>query len=174
MVPVSKLNELRRSVCEAIEEQRGVIPPVKIHRPEPVEENKKPVKRTSGKEPFLFARFESISQVPFSQMEHIGLFSLPFLEVAAHIDVLKPYGSRLLIELPRMMASREDEVEQTLKMLHEQGLSRVVCENIAHVRMANDLGMEPAGGVFLNVTNSESARMLCEFHAVRLSMVICR
>ena len=162
MVPVSKLNELRRSVCEAIEEQRGVIPPVKIHRPEPVEENKKPVKRTSGKEPFLFARFESISQVPFSQMEHIGLFSLPFLEVAAHIDVLKPYGNRLLIELPRMMASREDEVEQTLKMLHEQGLSRVVCENIAHVRMANDLGMEPAGGVFLNVTNSESARMLCE------------
>lgn len=160
MVPVSKLNELRRAVCAEIEAQRAQFVPVQTHAITLPDVPKHPVKRQANDEPFLFARFETISQVPFSQMEHIGLFALPLAEVSAHTEVLKPYQGRLLIELPRMMASREESVVKTLSALKAQGFERVVCENIAHVQIANELQLEPAGGVFLNVTNSESARVL--------------
>ena len=160
MVPVSKLNELRRAVCAETEAQRAQFVPVQTHAVTLPDVPKHPVKRRTNDEPFLFARFETISQVPFSQMANIGLFALPLAEVSAHTDVLKPYQGRLLIELPRMMASREESVMKTLSALKAQGFERVVCENIAHVQIANELQLEPAVGVFLNVTNSESARVL--------------
>ncbi len=160
MVPVSKLNELRRTVCAEIEAQRGHFSPVKTFAPVLPDVPKNPVKKQVPAEPLLAARFETIAQVPFSQMEPVKLFALPLAEISSHTEKLKPYQDRILIELPRMMASREESVVKTLSVLKSQGFQRVVCENIAHVQIANELMMEPVGGAFLNVTNSESARAL--------------
>ena len=67
-----------------------------------------------------------------------------------------------MIELPRLMFGREQDVLHRLSALKADGFQSAVCENIAHIALAKQCGMKLFGGAFLNCTNSQSAQWLSD------------
>lgn len=159
MAPVSEMNACRRSVCEQITKQRET--PVQIpilHAAHPTPEDI----GGSDKAPAVYARFERFSQLSDGAFSLAERFSLPFDEVFRHKDALFSHRERLMIELPRLMFGREQDVLHGLSVLKADGFQTAVCENIAHIALAKQCGMKLFGGAFLNCTNSQSAQWLSD------------
>ena len=77
-----------------------------------------------------------------------------------HKEELAAFRDRVMIELPRLLFGREQDILDSLRVLCRDGFRNVVCENIAHIALAKQCGMVLHGGVFLNCTNSLSAQWL--------------
>lgn len=167
MVPVSALNELRRTVCEQLAAKLSEFTPPETRPMAPLPAD------TAGYTgiPAVHARFEKREQLSAQALACADRFSLPLGEVLADPDALLPYRDKLMIELPRLMFGREAEIGKQLSMLKDRGFTRTVCENIAHIALSRAYGMEMTGGAYLNCTNSLNAQWLTEqgLSAVTLS-----
>jgi len=171
-VPVSVLNACRRSVCEQIAEQRGAIAPIPVlHSAPSLPEDT----GASDAAPAVYARFERFSQLSDEALQLAARVSLPLDETVRHKDALLAHRDRLMIELPRLMFGREQDVLHKLDQLKAGGFQTAVCENIAHIPLAKQCGMALCGGAFLNCTNSQSAQWLNDqgLSSLTLSFEMC-
>lgn len=157
MAPVSVLNACRRSVCEQIAEQRGATAPIPVLRSAPSLPEDTGASDTA---PAVYARFERFSQLSDEALQLAARVSLPLDEAVRHKDALLAHRDGLMIELPRLMFGREQDVLYKLDQLKAGGFKTAVCENIAHIALAKQCGMALCGGAFLNCTNSQSAQWL--------------
>lgn len=112
------------------------------------------------KELFLRARFFTFEQLSEDVLSSLSGFSLPLWEFAGREERLKQYQKQILIEAPRGMFGKEDEVFKRLSDLKKQGFTQLLCNNIAHLQMARELSLHAFAGPFLNCTNSFSAAEL--------------
>ncbi|MDE5992005.1 MAG: DUF3656 domain-containing protein, partial [Oscillospiraceae bacterium] len=64
--------------------------------------------------------------------------------------------SRLVIAPPRFIAD-ETALCAKLKVLREAGFERLVCTNIAHIKIGRELGFKLSGGFGLNIANPWAA-----------------
>ena len=157
MVPVAALNACRRDVCEKINALRSCISAV------PVSQQSlklSPDLGASAAPPVIRARFARYSQISDAALSVAACFSLPIEEVVRHKEELAAFRDRVMIELPRLLFGREQDILDSLRVLCRDGFRNVVCENIAHIALAKQCGMVLHGGVFLNCTNSLSAQWL--------------
>lgn len=157
MVPVAALNACRRDVCEKINALRSCISAV------PVSQQSlklSPDLGASAAPPVIRARFARYSQISDAALSVAACFSLPIEEVVRHKEELAAFRDRVMIELPRLLFGREQDILDSLRVLCRDGFRNVVCENIAHIALAKQCGMALHGGVFLNCTNSLSAQWL--------------
>lgn len=159
MVPVSEINACRRSICGQITKQRETPVQIPVLRAAPsIPEDR----GASGTAPAVYARFERFLQLSDEALSLAACFSLPLDEVFHHRDALFCHRNRLMIELPRLMFGREQDVLCRLSALKADGFQTAVCENIAHIALAKQCGMKLFGGAFLNCTNSRSAQWLSD------------
>lgn len=63
--------------------------------------------------------------------------------------------SQIYLTLPRFCA-KEEIITAWLTQAKKQGFSHVICENVAHIYLAEQIGMICHGGMGLNITNSYS------------------
>lgn len=157
MVRKSALNQLRRDAAAALNQKRSYRPPVPfIPSVQTVGDLSHKAARKSR--PFVLrARFGTLEQIPFFLLESLQLFSLPVEQVIKHVSVLLPQKSRLILEPDRVLFGRESIILDQLAKLKEQGFSRLLASNPAHIEMGQALGFQIFGSQFLNITNHLSA-----------------
>ena len=145
ILPVSKINELRRKAVEEIEKQAETIVTAK-----PL---KKPVSANKNTEPYANASFRSAEQIPDRH---------PFKNIFIPLDSsLEDFvDNRAGVVLPRGLFGIENEVKERLEKLKEAGVTKALCGNIGSYELAKDMGFEVFGDFGLNIYNSESANMI--------------
>lgn len=145
ILPVSKINELRRKAVEEIEKQDEIVIEAKpLAKPVPADKNE-----------VLYANasFKSAEQIPDRH---------PFKTVFIPLDSsLEDFiDNRAGVVLPRGLFGIEDEVKKQLTKLKKAGVTKALCGNIGSYTLAKEMGFEAFGDFGLNIYNSESAKLI--------------
>ncbi|MBR2108918.1 MAG: U32 family peptidase [Ruminococcus sp.] len=147
-VPVSALNKLRRDALDKLtflladEYPDYEIKDYKI--PTFVPHNKKTHKQR--------ARFTSTDIG--EGFKDLDLCFVPLNSPNEDLSRLKTLGFKSGIEIPRTLFSREKTIINGLKRVKSLGINDVLCNNLAAVYIAKELGMKIHGGFGLNFTNT--------------------
>lgn len=142
ILPVSKINELRRRAVEETER----LPAITL-KAKPFEKKAYPEKHSA---PYLTASFKNAHQIPDRH---------PFKHVFIPIDSsLEDFvDNRAGVALPRGLFGAEKKIKAQLERLKKAGVSKALCGNIGSYQLAEEMGFEVFGDFGLNIFNSESA-----------------
>lgn len=145
IIPVSKINELRRNAVEKLSEtskKEIISKPLNIIKP-----------ADKNSVPYLTASFKNAQQIPDRH---------PFKYVFIPIDSSAEdfVDNRAGAVLPRGLFGIEPDIRKKLEKLRKIGVSRVLCSNIGAHRLAKDMNFEVFGDFGLNIYNSQSANMI--------------
>lgn len=145
ILPVSKINELRRRAVEEIEK-----PPKITVRAKPFEKKKFTEKNSI---PYFTASFKHAGQIPDRH---------PFRHVFIPLDSsLEDFtGNCAGVVLPRGLFGIENEMTERLNTLKKAGVTKALCGNYGSYQLARELGFEVFGDFGLNIYNSESANQI--------------
>lgn len=145
ILPVSKINELRRLAIEKLNEQEKITVNCK-----PLEKIM-PIAKSGIK--FANASFKSAEQIPDKH---------PFQNVFIPLDSsLEDFvDNRAGVVLPRGLFGIENEIKQKLEKLKKAGVSKALCGNIGSYNLARSMGFQVFGDFGLNIYNSQSANMI--------------
>jgi putative protease len=145
IIPVSKINELRRTAVEKVQE----LPKITVEA--------KPYKKNyySGKNstPYLTATFADATQIPDSHP-----FDQVFIPMNSSLEDF--VDNRAGVVLPRGMFGIEEDIKSRLIKLKKAGVTKALCPNIGGYRLAEELGFQVFGDFGLNIYNSESAKLI--------------
>lgn len=147
-IPLSALNKLRR---EALDRLSLLLvdsyPDYKFADyciPKPI-----PYTTNSHKQ---YARFTSTKIG--KGFKALDLCFIPINSSNEEFTRLKNDGFNLGVEIPRTLFSREKSIINNLERIKELGINDVLCNNLAAVYIAKELGMSIHGGFGLNFTNT--------------------
>ncbi len=145
----SAINALRREAAEKIEDQTREYKDI-LYIP----------KKGSEVKPFntvLFLREDTFSVLPSELPVKFDAIFLPLFSTQAALS--RASG----VYLPPIIFEREKEkVKEGLENAKKQGIMYALIGNIGALRLAKDAGLIPVGDFRLNITNSETARLLRE------------
>lgn len=152
-LPASAFNAVRREAVQKLDALRE-------NRAVPFLEKDLPasfVLRENRVSPQKWGKFESAEQLPdrWEQKLDRVLLSLPELE--QHPALWADCPQKFTAVLPRFLFDREEDFLARLVKLRESGIGSVFCENIGHITLAKEAGMEPFGGAPLNIAGSAAA-----------------
>lgn len=145
ILPVSKINELRRKAVEEIEN----LPEINvISKPF---EKRKPAEKNST--PYLTASFKNAQQIPDKH---------PFKHIFIPLDSdLEDFvDNRAGVVLPRGLFGIENDIKTRLQKLKKAGVAKALCGNFGAYHLAKNMGFEVFGDFGLNIYNSESANQI--------------
>lgn len=145
IIPVSKINELRRKAVEEIEQ----LPEITIEAT-PFE---KKAYTEKNKTPYLTASFRSAVQIPDRHP-----FKNVFIPMNSSLEDF--VDNRAGVVLPRGLFSMENKMRTRLEKLKRAGVTKALCGNLGSYQLAKEMGFEVFGDFSLNVFNSESADMI--------------
>lgn len=145
IIPVSKINELRRKAVEEIEQ----LPEITVEA-KPFE---KKAYTEKNKTPYLTASFRSAEQIPDRHP-----FKNVFIPMNSSLEDF--VDNRAGVVLPRGLFSMENEMRTRLEKLKRAGVTKALCGNLGSYQLAKEMGFEVFGDFSLNVFNSESADMI--------------
>lgn len=145
IIPVSKINELRRKAVEEIEQ----LPEITVEAT-PFEKKAYTEKK---KTPYLTASFRSAEQIPDRHP-----FKNVFIPMNSSLEDF--VDNRAGVVLPRGLFSMENEMRTRLEKLKRAGVTKALCGNLGSYQLAKEMGFEVFGDFSLNVFNSESADMI--------------
>ncbi len=145
IVPVSKLNALRRAGVEALQgEARATIDPPDYRAPK--------VKRSAVPRS---ARFQRAADVPQEALDYFTYRYLP-------LNAFDPTVANGVV-LPSVVFDSEREgVAKMLKNAAERGAKYALVGNVGHLSLAREAGLVPHGDFRLNATNTESVQTLLD------------
>lgn len=146
-LPLSSLNELRRSAVQKLNEARANINNYKINNIKL--ESFSPHNAQNHKR---YARFTSTKIG--EGFKELDLCFIPLNSSSDEITRLKNSGFKLGVEIPRAMFSREETIIGELDRLKKLGITDVLCNNLAAVYIAKREKMVIHGGFGLNFTNT--------------------
>lgn len=145
IIPVSKINELRRKAVEQIE----ILPEITVES-KPFEQKNFEQKNSV---PYLTASFRSAEQIPDRHpFEHV------FIPLDSSLEDF--VDNRAGVVLPRGLFGIENDIKVRLEKLKKAGVTKALCGNIGSYRLAKEMGFEVFGDFGLNIYNSESAQQI--------------
>ncbi|MDD3429716.1 MAG: U32 family peptidase [Oscillospiraceae bacterium] len=147
-VPLSSVNELRRSALETLLEKRSALVPIPFTPVMPAQKPVATVKRT----PLLHGRFYHLSQLP---QELAACFEKIILPLDEAEKIPKALYEKTVLELPRALFANEKAVTEQVKRAKALGFTAFCAGNIAHFEILQ--GTEIYGGFSLNITNNLAA-----------------
>ena len=145
IIPVSKINELRRNAVEKLSETNKkeiISKPLNIIKP-----------ADKNSVPYLTASFKNAQQIPDRHP-----FKYLFIPIDSSAEDF--VDNRAGAVLPRGLFGIEPDIRKKLEKLKKIGVSRVLCSNIGAYRLAKDMNFEVFGDFGLNIYNSQSANMI--------------
>lgn len=155
MVRASSLNDLRRQAIDSLIQKREQINPIAFN-----DSDITITKASQVSQNHKIARFYSFKQIDITVLDNFEYFILPLNEVNTHKQELLKLAPKLILELPRLMITNEEEVISTTSSLKQMGYKFILANNLAHIQIAKDLDLLVFGGEFLNCTNSLSVEIL--------------
>lgn len=142
IIPVSKINELRRKAVEEIETLEQITVEAKPYKKIAA------VKKNSI--PYLTASFKEASQIPDKHP-----FKTVFIPMNSSLEDF--VDNRAGVVLPRGLFGMENQIKARLEKLKKAGVTKALCGNLGSYHMAEEMGFEVFGDFGLNIYNSESA-----------------
>ena len=144
MLPISKINALRRAALDALT-AKNPAPMSEISAYVPQE--------CEGKRPQLpTARFEYAAQITEGARRYFSHVYLP-------LDRYEPIADGVVLPAVIFDSERE-EMLKMLKNAAERGAKHALVGNVGHLSLAREAGLVPHGDFRLNITNSETLRFL--------------
>lgn len=145
ILPVSKINELRRMAVEKLNEQKDI------------RVNCKPLEKTASVKKsgikFANASFKSAEQIPDKHP-----FKNIFIPLNSSLEDF--VDNRAGVVLPRGLFGMEEKIKQQLEKLKRAGVTKALCGNIGAYHLAESMGFQVFGDFGLNIYNSTSANMI--------------
>lgn len=155
ILTASILNDLRRRVCEALDNQRMKANTKQI---EICDFDFEPLKSESEDKKSIRIEVAKASQLENVNIDDIEKVIIPLEDWKKVIDI----KDKVILSLPRFTNFEEDVIEE-LKLAKEKGFNEIECTNYAHIKIGKDLNLLMHGGFGLNVTNSLSLKTLSEY-----------
>lgn len=144
MVPVSRLNALRRAALEKLTERATAIPEKPTYTP---------IRTAENAEMRPTARFETAAQIPACARD---FFAHIYLPLAAY------EGSTDGVVVPPVILDHEYEsIKTALVNAVKKGAKHALVGNLGHLALAREAGLVPHGDFRLNVQNRETLAALC-------------
>lgn len=153
-VPVSVLNNLRRSACELLDRKRSAITRQKAEIP--FIPSLLPQNKT--KTPDIVIRLEHHHQIP-TDLSGIKAVIVPLEKDFEKID-----GVINVVDIPRGIIS-EKQIENRLITYKQKGFDSCLCGNLSAVKIAKKTGFNIIADTGLNIHNSCSAKVIKELGA---------
>ena len=152
MVPVSKLNALRRAALDALTEVKRTLPSA------PVDLYQKPHTCGDNQEILPTARFENAAQITPRARAKFAHCYLPLHAFAAPADgVVLP---------PVIFDSEREGVRIALRDAKAKGASHALCGNLGHLSLAVEAGLTPHADFRFNITNAHTLARVLELGCV--------
>jgi len=155
-IPVSMLNQLRRSVLQQLEEARGKRPPTAFAVCQLPQSNNHIAKKMK-----LRARFTN-TDLPESAKQ-CELIYLPYHTELNTLNQLKQDGYPVSLEIPRGLFGMEKAVKTRLLAAKDAGINDIWAGNLGAAALGKELGFAVHGGFSLNITNSAALEWYREF-----------
>ncbi len=145
MLPISRLNDLRRRALAAFEASGAVQNPMTEYAYEPM-------RPTGSRGVLRTARFYSPAQITERARRFFDRIYLPLDKYTAAADgVVMP---------PVIFDSDVTRVQEMLASAVAQGAKYALIGNLGHMELARNAGLEIEGDYRLNITNSETVAQL--------------
>ena len=146
MLPLSKLNELRRAALEALTQ-------AKEQPQEPISaRDYSPLRSQEKRQTHTTARFYSAEQIPPAAFDYFDVIYLPLHKHTEGIDG---------VVLPPVIFAREmEEIRRQLAAAKRRGAKYALVGNVGHLAMVKEAELIPVGDYRLNITNNESVRCM--------------
>lgn len=159
MIPASVLNELRRNAVSELDEKR-IESLTKIKSFNSLEIPKPLPKSKIRKKPTLRVQANKIIQLALMDLSSVEKIIIPLSEANAYSEGGYPI-EKAVLSLPRFTFNEESVID-SLKSAKSLGFGAIECTNMAHIRIARELGLVAFGGFGLNITNSLAALAYAE------------
>lgn len=178
MLPAAALNALRREAAQKLLQERERIVPVPCSPTNQdhlniIKNSPNPKGSQAVLDKGVRLRLSSINQfagLTKEELSSVAAFSIPCWELerlnGGELTQLLSYKDKVIVEPERFVAGREQRILNSLEKLKNAGFSRLLCNNAAHIKMADEVGMIPHGGVFLNAANTKSLEVLASIGVV--------
>ena len=155
-LPMSALNQLRRSAVEQLDALRS-----HIHHYE--------INHITIETPVPYRAKEQTTRVRVPKTK-IGagfkaceLVFVPLFSDLRELERLKAEGYPVGVEIPRGMFGREQQIDKMLSRVKELGITHALCHNIGALYQAKRLGFVLHGGFGLNLCNTYDLRWADEY-----------
>ena len=168
MIPVSSLNALRREGAERIleaihlpydERKDFALPSISATKGSMVRSDS--MKKEKNLE--SVAHFMRLSSIPKSAAESFSLVALAAREFTSeNADKIRSLGVRGILLPPVIFDSEAEQVEKHLEIAKNIGVEYALVGNLGHVGYAKKFGFKLLGDFRLNVSNSDTARVLVD------------
>ena len=143
MVPVSRLNALRRAALDEL---------TAIKRTLPAQNTAPTSQKKSGEAPTRSARFENAAQITKAAQEYFPLRYLPL-----HTYTKAANG----VVIPPVIFDRErEQIKAQLQKAKDAGATHALVGNLGHLALAEEVGLVPHADFRLNVTNTGTLQAL--------------
>ncbi len=143
MLPVSRLNDLRRRAIDALDNAVAPAPAVRLPIALSPSEGEKRTERT--------ARFYRAEQITSSATAFFDRIYLP-------LHRFEPPANGVVMP-PVIFDGDAETVREQLRHAKELGARWALVGNLGHLIFAQEAGLEPIGDYRLNITNRESAAL---------------
>lgn len=146
IMPASKINEMRRTAIQKLDEQEKIKLRYKAYDVAYPKFEKNDV-------PYATASFANASQIPDNHP-----FKRVFIPINSSLEDF--VDNRAGVVLPRGLFSIENEIKAKLEKLKKAGVSKALCGNIGSYTLCKNMGFEVYGDFGLNVYNCVSANQI--------------
>ena len=109
-----------------------------------------------------YIRIASSKQLP-DNLEDIDALIVPIEED------LKEINKELIVEIPRWLTN-ETYIKERLKYHYDNGIRKAYCNNLSAIAIAKEIGYEVIGGNYLNIANSQAAKVLEEMEIKEITV----
>ena len=139
MVPVSRLNALRREALDKLTEVTRTLPAQTEHTPQ---------QKKNAPAPVRSARFECAAQITKAATEY---FPLRYLPLHAYAD-----AANGVVIPPVIFDHERAQIKAALQKARDAGAVHALVGNIGHLALAKEVGLIPHADFRLNITNGET------------------
>lgn len=155
-MPVSTLNQMRREALDALLEARGRRKPVPFT--EELIPYSGPFRKPDGPLPIRAVLREAEQFCP--EMLECEAVCLPIETAPEKLTALRDRGARLILDLPRAMFGREQELRRLMESRKALGFTEYLCGNLGSVQLCRELGFTAHGSFSLNIANTQALSTL--------------
>ncbi len=149
MIPLSAINDLRRRAVEELDSLRTE----RLTRKKEFDASKLPAVKSNKarKVPKMRIQVENVDQLLKVSLDDMEYVTVPLWKREKYLSA--GYDTKkAILALPRYIKD-EGKLKKEMESAKAMGFSRVLCQNIAHIRLAKAMGFILHGGFGLNITN---------------------
>ncbi|MCD7731058.1 MAG: U32 family peptidase [Oscillospiraceae bacterium] len=165
VIPASGLNALRR---EAVAEMNRARLAAKKRHTESNDIRLDFPKMRNTKPKSIHLRLYSAEQLG-GVPEYAEIIYLPLDEIIGNWEKCSAFKDKIAAAVPRFTVN-ENLLREKLSKIKNQGCGRMLCTNIAHIKIGRELGFEMHGDFGLNAANSMSVKAYGEMGITDLTV----